>query len=41
MSHLKSFYVLVLAIGAMLLNSCGTSAHIEKDESADLKNYKT
>jgi len=41
MSQLKSFYVLVLAVGAMLLNSCGTSAHIEKDESANFKNYKT
>ena len=41
MSRFKSFYVLVLAVGAMLLNSCGTSAHIEKDESANLKNYKT
>lgn len=41
MSQLKSFYVLVIAVGAMVLNSCGTSAHIEKDESANLKNYKT
>lgn len=41
MSRFKSFYVLVLAVGAMLLNSCGTSAHIEKDESANLQNYKT
>lgn len=41
MSQLKSFYALVLAVGAMLLNSCGTSAHIEKDESASLSNYKT
>jgi hypothetical protein len=41
MSRLKSFYVLVLAAGAMLLNSCGTSAHIEKDETANLANYKT
>jgi hypothetical protein len=31
----------VLAVGAFILNSCGTSAHIEKDESANLKNYKT
>lgn len=41
MSRFKSFYVLVLAVGAMVLNSCGTSAHIEKDASADLNNYKT
>ena len=41
MSQFKSLYVLVLSIGAMLLNSCGTSAHIEKDETANLKNYKT
>ena len=41
MKQLKSFYVLVLAVGAMLLNSCGTSAHIEKDKSANLKDYKT
>ena len=41
MSQFKSFYVLVLAVGAMLLNSCGTSAHIEKDETANLRNYKT
>lgn len=41
MSRLKSFYVLVLAVGTMLLNSCGTTAHIEKDASADLNNYKT
>jgi hypothetical protein len=25
----------------LLLGSCGTSAHIEKDESANLQNYKT
>lgn len=41
MSKLKNFYVLVLAASAMLLNSCGTSAHIEKDETANLTNYKT
>jgi hypothetical protein len=41
MSRIKNFYVLVLAVSAMVLNSCGTSAHIEKDESANLKNYKT
>ena len=41
MSRLKSFYVLVLAAGAFMLNSCGTSAHIEKDETANLRNYKT
>ena len=41
MSQFKSLYVLVLAVGAMLLNSCATSAHIEKDESANLRNYKT
>lgn len=41
MSRLKSFYVLVLAVGAMFLNSCGTTAHIEKDESVNLNNYKT
>lgn len=41
MKRLKSFYVLVFAVGAILLSSCGTSAHIEKDKSANLKNYKT
>lgn len=41
MSRFKSYYVLVLAVGAMLLNSCGMTAHVEKDESADLRNYKT
>lgn len=41
MLQLKGFYVLALSAGALLLNSCGTSAHIEKDKSADLKNYKT
>jgi hypothetical protein len=41
MSRLKSFYILVLAVGAMLLNSCGTSAHIEKDPAINLANYRT
>ncbi len=41
MKRLKSFYVLVFSVGAILLSSCGTSAHIEKDKSANLKNYKT
>ena len=41
MKRFKSLYVLVLAVGAMVLNSCGTSAHIEKDETANFKNYKT
>lgn len=41
MSLLKSFYVLVFAIGTMVFSSCGTAAHIEKDASANLKNYKT
>jgi hypothetical protein len=41
MKHLKSFNVLVLAVAAMVLNSCGTSAHIEKDKTANLKDYKT
>ena len=41
MLRFKSVYVLALAAGAFLLNSCGTSAHIEKDQSANLKNYKT
>ena len=41
MKRLKSFYVLILGVGAILLSSCGTSAHIEKDKSANLKNYKT
>src|SRR5687768_6999252 len=41
MSKIKSFYVLILAVGAMVLNSCGTTAHIEKDESANFNNYKT
>ncbi len=41
MLQLKGFYVLALSAGALLLNSCGTSAHIEKDQSANLKNYKT
>ncbi len=41
MKRLKVFYVLALVVGGMVLNSCGTSAHIEKDETANLKNYKT
>ena len=41
MKRLKAFYVLALVVGGMVLNSCGTSAHIEKDETANLKNYKT
>ena len=41
MKKLKAFYVLLLVVGGMVLNSCGTSAHIEKDENANLKNYKT
>lgn len=41
MLRLKSFYVLAFSAGALLLTSCGTSAHIEKDESANLQNYKT
>lgn len=41
MKRLKSFYVLVFGVGAILLSSCGTSTHIEKDKSANLKNYKT
>ena len=41
MKRLKAFYVLLLVVGGMILNSCGTSAHIEKDENANLKNYKT
>lgn len=41
MSKIKSFYVLVIAVGAMVLSSCGTTAHIEKDESANFNNYKT
>lgn len=41
MKHLKSSYFLILAVAAFILSSCGTSAHIEKDESANLKNYKT
>lgn len=41
MTRLKSYYVWMLAVGAFILNSCGTSAHIEKDESANLSNYKT
>ena len=41
MLRLKSFYVLAFSAGALLLGSCGTSAHIEKDESANLQNYKT
>jgi hypothetical protein len=41
MKTLKAFYVMVLAVGGMLLYGCGTSAHIEKDEAANFKNYKT
>ena len=40
MIRLKS-YLVVLAGAAILLNSCGTSAHIEKDQNTDLRNYKT
>lgn len=39
MSRLKSLYA--LAFAGILLNSCGTSAHIEKDASANLGNYKS
>ncbi len=39
MKRLKD--LISLAVFAILLNSCGTSAHIEKDQSADLKKYKT
>lgn len=41
MLRLNGFYALVLTVAAITLNSCGTSAHIEKDQGADLKNYKT
>ena len=41
MTRLKSYYVWMLAVGAFILNSCGTSAHIEKDQSANLSNYRT
>ena len=41
MTQLKRYYVLILAVGAMILNSCGTTAHIEKDESANLTKYRT
>lgn len=41
MSQIKSFYVFIIGAVALVLNSCGTSAHIEKDETADLNNYKT
>ncbi len=41
MKLLKGFYVLVLAVGGMVLNGCGSAAHIEKDETANFKNYKT
>ena len=41
MKLLKGFYVLVLAVGGMVLNGCGSAAHIEKDKTANFKNYKT
>ena len=41
MLRLKSFYVLVLALGSLVMSSCGTSAHIEKDPDASFTNYKT
>jgi len=41
MKHLKSYYVLILAAAVFILNSCSMSAHIEKDETANLNNYKT
>src|SRR6476469_9889811 len=41
MSLLKRFYVLALASGAMVISSCGTSAHIEKDPASSFSNYKT
>ena len=41
MSQLKSFYVLALAVVSMVISSCGTSAHIEKDPANSLANYKT
>ena len=41
MTQLKSFYVLVFALGSMVISSCSTSAHIEKDPATSLANYKT
>jgi hypothetical protein len=41
MSRFKNYYLTLFAAGAILFSSCGSSAHIEKDEAADLGNYKT
>ena len=41
MTKLKGYYALIFAVGAFILNSCTTTAHIERDESANLSNYKT
>src|SRR5437588_12070105 len=39
MIRLKS--LILFAAAALFFSSCGTSAHIEKDQSVDLKRYKT
>jgi hypothetical protein len=41
MSRFKSYYLSLFAAGAFLFSSCGSSAHIEKDEAVNLGNYKT
>ncbi len=41
MKHLKNYSAWILVLGAFVLSSCGTTAHIEKDLSANLNNYKT
>ena len=41
MKHLKKFYAGMLALSAFVLASCGSTAHIEKDTSADFKKYQT
>ncbi len=41
MKIVKGYYAFIFAVGAFILNSCTTTAHIERDESANLSNYKT
>lgn len=41
MKYLKSYSLWILALGAFVFTSCGSTAHIEKDASADLDKYHT
>ena len=41
MKRFKSINALVLAAGILLLSSCSNSAQIERDQTVNLRNYKT